>query len=132
MPNSCHAPCRVLICDDTLAIRTLLRAMLAAETDIVVVAEASNGNEAVAGAGQHRPDIVLLDVSMPVMDGIQAIPRILEAAPATSIIMLSGFSSPQIKERARAAGAVGYVEKGTDFGEIVAAIRLHCQNGSDT
>ena len=77
-----------------------------------------------------HPDVMLLDISMPVMDGIEALPQILTASPATSILMLSGFSAPEIKERALREGAAEYLDKGIDFEKIIEAVQRHCQHGN--
>lgn len=107
----------------------LLTAMLSAESGISVVGEATNGRQAVDLANQLRPDVMLLDISMPIMDGMEALPLILQASPTTSVVMLSGFSASEIKDRALSAGAVGYLEKGIDFEELIATVRQHCQDG---
>lgn len=117
--------CTVVICDDTPGIRMLLRAMIGAMTGFSVVGEAANGREAIDLAAQLEPDLMLLDVSMPVMDGIEAVPFILSASPATTIVVLSAFSSPEVKERALAAGAVEYVEKGTSITSITEVVTRH-------
>lgn len=124
---STHAvrDCTVVICDDTSGIRLLLREMLGSVPAVRVVGEAGNGRDAVELAGKHAPDVMVLDISMPVMDGIEAIPLIHEASPHTSIVVLSGFSSQQVKDRALAAGAAEYVEKGLDPAAIIDAVKRH-------
>ena len=117
--------CTVVICDDAPGIRLLLREMLGASEGICVVGEACNGRDAIELARRHEPDLMLLDISMPVMDGIEAMPHIRSASPETSIVVLSGFSSEQVKSRAMAAGAAEYVEKGMNFTAIVEAVRRH-------
>lgn len=108
----------------------LLKAMLSARPGIDVVGEARNGREAIDAAREVRPDVMLLDISMPVMDGIEALPHILAASPATSVLMLSGFSSPEIKQRALDQGAVEYLDKGIDLEQVIEAVRRHCRDGN--
>lgn len=129
MNDSTSGDCRILICDDTRGIRMLLRTMLSAHSGVAVVGEAANGREAIDLARELRPDVVLLDISMPVMDGMEALPQILTVAPETAVLMLSGFSAPEIRQRAIAEGASIYLEKGIDFDEIIAAVRRHCRDG---
>lgn len=124
--------CRVVICDDTAGIRMLLTTMLSAHPGMAVVGEAANGEQAIAMAEELHPDVMLLDISMPIMDGMEALPRILRASPSTSVIVLSGFSATEIKDRAQRAGAVEYLEKGIDFEHIIAAVRKHCKDGDAT
>jgi DNA-binding NarL/FixJ family response regulator len=112
----------VLICDDVADFRQLLVAVLGRSDRIEVAGQAADGAEAVEVARATQPDVVLLDVAMPVMDGLEALPLIREAAPGTRVIMLTGFSSPELRERAADGGASGYVEKGASPGAIVDAV----------
>lgn len=107
----------------------LLRAALSARPGVSVVQEARNGREAIDAAQNLLPDVVLLDISMPVMDGIEALPQILVASPETSVVMLSGFSVPEIKQRALDAGAVEYLDKGIDLDKVIEAVQRHCRDG---
>lgn len=110
---------RVLLADDVGELRALVRLTLERSGEFVVVAEAGNGEEAVEAAAHERPDLVLLDVSMPVMDGLEALPRILEASPATHVVMLSGFAEERLGDEARKLGALAYLEKGVPPWELV-------------
>ena len=102
----------VLVVDDSADIRDLLSIVLTGKSvGWRVVGEAGNGEEAVARAKETQPALVLLDIAMPVMDGMQALPLILEVAPDATIVLLSGFSYATAAEAARKAGAHGYVEK---------------------
>jgi DNA-binding NarL/FixJ family response regulator len=112
---------RVLLCDDSPRIRELVRIVLEVEGD-EVVGEASNGWEAVEQAERAQPDVVLLDLSMPVMDGLEALPEILRVAPGARVVVLSGFENPLLTKRALERGAVRCVVKGGDPREIVVAV----------
>lgn len=109
---------RVLLADDTPEIRRLLRLNLELDGRFEIVGEAEDGAEAVALATSLRPDAVVLDLAMPVMDGLEAIPIILDSSPASKILVLSGFDHSRMEARAREQGAHGYLEKGAAFGQI--------------
>ena len=108
---------RVLIADDAPDIRLLLR-MYLTDSRLEVVGEATNGSEAVELAASEQPDAVILDLAMPVMDGLQAIPLIKEASPDTKIVVLSGFDADRMAERALKLGADTYLQKGVALGDI--------------
>lgn len=122
---------RVLLADDTPEIRQLLRIALELEGGFEIVGEAADGRQALHLAGSHRPDAVVLDLAMPIMDGLEAIPAIRRATPQTKILVLSGFTSAQMGADALALGADAYLEKGVSPGDIVAAINRLCDEGSD-
>ena len=103
---------RVLLVDDNDDLRRLLRLQLERTGRYEIVGEAADGNEAVRLATELQPRIVLLDLSMPVMDGLQALPLILDAVPEVRVVVLSGFDQGTMSVRALAAGAARYVEKG--------------------
>lgn len=103
----------VVVVDDAAEVRALVRARLRLSGLLEVVAEAANGAEAVAIARDLQPDLVLLDVSMPGMDGLEALPRIREVSPATSVAMYSGFQEEGLAHRARELGAAAFLEKST-------------------
>lgn len=109
---------RVVIVDDTPDIRYLLRLALEGG-GITVVAEAGDGLAGIEATLEHQPDLVLLDLAMPVMDGLEALPRIKAAAPRARVLVLSGFTADAMADRALDAGAHGFVQKGTATGEIV-------------
>lgn len=108
---------RVLIADDAPDIRLLLK-MYLTDTRLEVVGEATNGAEAVEMAGAEKPDAVILDLAMPVMDGLEAIPLIKQASPDTKIVVLSGFDADRMAERALGLGAETYLQKGVALGDI--------------
>jgi DNA-binding NarL/FixJ family response regulator len=113
---------RVVLVDDVGELRALVRIALERSGRFEVVAEAGTGTEAVGAAADEHPDLVLLDVSMPVMDGLEALPLILEASPSTRVVMLSGFAEEKLGAEARRQGALGYVEKGIPPNELVARL----------
>jgi CheY-like chemotaxis protein len=114
---------RVLLCDDVQAFRALMRYSLEEEEGIEVVGEAADGNEGIRQAAELRPDVVLLDLSMPECDGLEAIPAMRRRSPTSKIVALSGFAAGRMAEPVMASGAQAYLEKGVDMVEIVAAIR---------
>jgi DNA-binding NarL/FixJ family response regulator len=116
-------PWTVFIADDAESLRALLRARLEEEADIEVVGEASTGSETVAGVIRMRPDVLLLDLAMPEMDGLEALAALVRAAPATRILVVSGFTADRMAPLALSRGASGYFEKGTAVEELPAAIR---------
>jgi signal transduction histidine kinase len=113
---------RVVLADDTEEVRYLVRILLERAGGFEVVGEASDGVEVVEVAARLQPDLVLLDLAMPAMDGLQALPRIREQAPDTKVVVLSGFQAEQISDEARRHGAHAYVEKGATGQELVAAL----------
>ena len=113
---------RIVLADDTVEYRQLLRLILEQDGRFQVVGEASDGEEAVRVAEQEQPDAVVIDLAMPVLDGLQAIPRIQAASPDTSIVVLSGFARGVIDLDSLARGASAYVEKGEAFSTIVATL----------
>jgi NarL family two-component system response regulator LiaR len=120
------SPIRVLIVDDHLVVRTGIRALLATEPDIEVVGEARDGAEAVAEAARLQPDVILMDLVMPEMDGIAAIGLILASRPEARVLVLTSYEADDKVFPAIRAGALGYTLK--DFGpaELVRAIqRVH-------
>ena len=116
------APIRVLVADDHPVFRRGMRAILGAEPDTELVGEASDGEEAVARALELRPDVILMDLNMPKVSGIEATRQILEANPDTAILMLTMFEDDKSILAAMRAGALGYVLKGADGAETLRAI----------
>ena len=119
----------ILLADDHVIIRDGLRAMLQRQPDMRIVAEAGNGHDAVALADELGPDVVVMDVAMPGLDGIEATRRILEKRPATKVLVLSVYSGdrPLIADCFR-AGASGYLPKEGSFDELALAIRTVMQD----
>ena len=117
------ATIRVLVCDDSDAFRALLRYTLQEDPGIAVVGEAADGMAAIEVAERVQPDVVLLDLTMPILDGMDAIPSLLERAPATRVVALSGWDADRMERGALDQGAIAYVQKSDDVEAIRAAVR---------
>jgi DNA-binding NarL/FixJ family response regulator len=115
---------RLLIADDQALVRVGLRKIMETEPDTLVVGEAGNGAEAVSAAGTLHPDIVLMDIRMPVLDGIEATRRIVQARPATRVLILTTFGLDSYVYDALRAGASGFMLKDAPPEEIAAAVRI--------
>jgi DNA-binding NarL/FixJ family response regulator len=116
-------PVSVMLADDHAVVRDGLRALLEGGNDLQVIAVAGNGREAVAEALRLRPDIVIMDIAMPELDGVEATRRIVERCPETRVLILSMYLSAEHIYRALQAGAQGYVLKESAGEEVVDAIR---------
>lgn len=114
---------RIVLADDHIMVREALAGMLGAEPDLEVVGVAADGHEALALVQSRRPDILLLDVSMPNLDGIEAAARVRKAVPACRVIALSALGEDCFVKQMAEAGARGYVVKGQPFAQLVAAVR---------
>jgi len=121
---------RLLLVDDHQLVRAGLRQLLSSTADVEVVAEASGGAEAVASASEVRPDVVLMDLSMPGMDGIEATRRIVEADAAPAVLVLTSFSDRDRVLDALDAGAVGYLLKDAAPEELLRGIRAAARGDS--
>jgi two-component system nitrate/nitrite response regulator NarL len=115
-------PVRVLIADDHRLFAEALEAVLSSEPRIEVVGRASDGGEAVELARRLEPDLVILDISMPVLDGFEAAAALEALQPTPAVLMLTGSSSPEDIDRARRAGAKGYNTKDAIAASLVDAI----------
>lgn len=122
MPPRKPRPVRVLIADDHRLFTEALEAILTTDERIEVVGQAGDGGEAVELARRLAPDVVLMDVSMPVLDGFEATREIREAGEDVRVLMLTGSNSRADVDRSREAGASGYVTKDRIASELVAAI----------
>lgn len=118
-----EATMRVLVAEDHPAVRASLVAYLDAQADISVVGEAENGWEAVKLARQEVPDFVLMDIRMPVMDGIEGTRMIKGLRPETRVVLLSAYEQDELIEAGLEAGAEGFLLKGSSGAELVAAVR---------
>jgi DNA-binding NarL/FixJ family response regulator len=112
----------VLIADDHRLFAEALRAILSADDRIEVVGLAASGEDAVNEAGRLAPDVVLMDISMPGLDGVEATRRILDVRPEARVLMVTGSDAQQDVDAARGAGALGYVTKDRIAAELVVAI----------
>lgn len=121
--------CKVLICDDHAVVRTGLRLTLEKEKDFQVAGEAENMERAISLAARLRPDLVLMDISMPGTAGLEAIPHIRAAAPEARVLILTGHDDEAYFFQALKAGAAGYVLKGASMSELLAALRLVVHGG---
>ena len=119
---------RVLLVDDQAAVRRGLLMRLQLEPDIQVIGEASTGREALSLAQALSPDVVLMDVEMPDMDGIEATAALRQAVSASTVVILSIHDDAQTRRRAQAAGAVAFVEKRGATDSLLAAIRQAAQH----
>ena len=123
MPKPLKHPITVLLAEDQAIVRQALLALLSLEDDLRVVGQAANGREAVALAGTLSPDVVLMDIAMPLLNGLEAMQQILQARPAIRVILLSSHKDDVYIEHARALGAAGYVVKQTSVHLLPQAIR---------
>jgi DNA-binding NarL/FixJ family response regulator len=115
---------RVLVADDQAMVRAGFRMLLADEDDIEVVAEATNGLEAIERAERFRPDVVLMDIRMPELDGLTATRRVLEACPGVHVLVLTTFGLDEYLYEALRAGASGFVLKDDPPEQLIAAVRI--------
>src|SRR5271169_5215013 len=114
---------RILLADDHTVVRRGLRLLLERQPEFSVVAEASNGNQAVEAATTVQPDVIVLDIAMPNLNGIEAAQRILSAIPNASIVILSMHSDEGYVLRALKAGAKAYLLKDSAEGDLIEAIK---------
>lgn len=114
---------RLLLADDQAIVRSALGALLALEEDFVVVAEVGRGDEVVAAAVAHAPDVALLDIEMPGMDGLAAAAALAHEAPACKVIILTSFGRPGYLRRAMESAAVGFVVKDAPAEQLADAVR---------
>jgi len=121
---------RVLLADDHRLVRAGLAGLLSTAPDIEVVGEAADGRQAVELAGTTGPDVILMDLSMPVLDGIEATRQILDAAPSIRVIALTSFADQDKVSDMLASGAVGYLLKDSEPADLLAAVRSASAGGA--
>ena len=121
---------RVLLVDDSAAIRAGLTALIESTADMSVVGACTDGSEAVDAATRHRPDVVLMDFSMPGMNGIDATEALLASNPGCRVLLLTTTVAAEVVHRARGAGAVGFVRKADDPSDLLDAIRSVSAGGT--
>lgn len=120
---------RILLVDDTKSVRRALRLILGDEPDLAIVGEAPDGLHAVALAAALRPDIVLIDLELPGIGGIEAARRIRAAGGARDVVMLTAFGGDETRAAASAAGIALFIEKGGDLDDLAERIRgVHGRN----
>jgi DNA-binding NarL/FixJ family response regulator len=112
-----------VVVDDAANLRELLTLLLDTEDDFEVVGSACDGEQALVAAESLLPDIVLLDLAMPVMDGMQALPGLRKLLPTATIVIFSGFEQASLIDEALAAGADAYLEKGASVMQLVDLLR---------
>lgn len=113
----------VLLADDHTVVRQGLRSLLAAESDIEVVGEAETGRQAIQLAKKHLPDVVVMDIAMPLLNGLEATRQITHEIPTARVIILSSYSDDEYVEQLTDAGAIGYLLKQTASNDLIKAIR---------
>jgi len=118
----------VLLAEDHMLVRQGLRLLIEADGDIEIVGEAKTGREAIQMNSDLRPDVIVMDIAMPLLNGLQATRQILKAFPATKILILSAHSDPEYVEQVVKAGALGYLIKQSS-GEVVAKALRELHNG---
>lgn len=116
-------PVRVLLCDDVALLRELLRLTLEEDDDLRVVGEAGDGEEGVRMVRELKPDLVVLDLAMPGLDGLEAISLMRAGESPPEILIHSGFDADLMRDRVLALGAGGYVEKGGSLAAVHEAVR---------
>jgi two-component system, NarL family, response regulator LiaR len=117
------SPIRVMTVDDHEILRGGIRFSLLAFDDLEFVGEAQSGEEALRRCGELRPDVVLMDLAMPGMDGVETTQALLARQPQVQVLVLSSFHDPEMVQRAMQAGAIGYLVKGVSAERLVQAIR---------
>jgi DNA-binding NarL/FixJ family response regulator len=123
MSNLTGMPIRILIADDHALMRAGIATVIAGESDMVVVAEAADGNEAVSLYRSHAPDVVLMDLRMPSLDGVSAIRAIRETDPHAHIVALTTYEGDADIHRALSAGACSYLVKDVLISDLISTIR---------
>jgi NarL family two-component system response regulator LiaR len=116
-------PIRVVIADDHAVFRQGTRELLAREADIQVVGEAANGEEAIRVVSERKPDVAILDISMPVLNGIDATRQIKRESPETRILILTAYDYDEYVIAMLDAGAAGYILKTANYADVVSAVR---------
>lgn len=121
---------RLMIADDEVLFRDVLKDRLSSETDFVVIGEAGDGIEAVQLAKRLKPDVVLMDINLPKIDGIEATIQITKALPKVKVLMVSAFTDELHVMQAVQAGALGYISKKLPTGELISALKAFAEQGT--
>ena len=114
---------KVLLADDHIVVRQGLQALLMAEEDIEIVGEADNGRQAIQLVKKFMPDVAVIDIAMPVLNGLEATRQITRAVPSTKVLILSSYSDDEYVQQLTEAGAAGYLVKQTAATDLLKAIR---------
>ena len=125
-------PIRILLADDYPYARASTRSVLEREADFEVIAEAGDGEEAVKMTLSLKPDVAIVDIAMPVLDGIEATKRIKQLHPATAVVLLTVHDEQEFVYSALEAGAAGYLLKGIRGYKLIQAVREACSQDSDS
>jgi DNA-binding NarL/FixJ family response regulator len=120
--DAANSDITVLVCDDSPGMRSLLKIAIEQREGLSVIGEAADGNEAIAQAELLQPDVILLDLAMPEITALEALPEINRVAPAARVIILSGFAASIIEDDVVAHGVAAYLQKGVEPDQILAAI----------
>jgi DNA-binding NarL/FixJ family response regulator len=120
----------VVLCDDVAEVRSALHDVLAADPSIVIVGEADNGRGCLEMVGQLDPDVVVIDLSMPEMDGFEAIPALVREAPRTRIIAVSGLGGNGMRDTVIGLGADRYLEKEVAADQLTVVVRELARGGT--
>ena len=121
---------RLILVDDQSLFREALRSLLSLQPDLEIVAEAENGERAVALAKAHKPDVILMDLRMPVMGGVEATRRVLAAVPASRVVVLTTFEEDEEIFEALRAGALGYLLKACSADKLNESFRAAAKGAS--
>ncbi|MDT3438613.1 MULTISPECIES: response regulator transcription factor [unclassified Pseudofrankia] len=127
VPRGESGPLRVVVADDADGVRDLICLLLDLEPDFTIVGRAANGAEAIDLVAETGPDLVILDVAMPVLDGIAALPEVRRLVPGARVVVFTGFSAHTVRDEALALGADDVMEKGLGSGPLVDRLRAVCR-----
>lgn len=114
----------VLLAEDHMIVREGLRSLLSLEPDIEIIGEAGDGRQAIAMTRKLSPNVLVIDIAMPLLNGLEAMRQILDSHPHTRILVLSAYNDDAYVEKATSIGAAGYLVKQTEFHELAKAIRI--------
>ncbi|MFM8424992.1 MAG: response regulator [Chloroflexota bacterium] len=119
----CSKKINIMLVEDQAVVREGIAAIISVQPDMKVIAEAENGLQAVSLAKEHKPDVVILDMVMPKLDGLSTIPKLLEVNPATKILVLTGFAESDRVYQAIRSGALGYMLKDATRSQLIQSLR---------
>ena len=114
---------QVYLCDDVPALRLVLRTVLELDGGVEIVGESGDGRTALEDLARLRPDVLVLDLSLPELDGLEVLEQLVSRSPQTQVVVFSGYPEGQLGEAARLRGARRYIEKGTDIELVARSVR---------